>query len=140
MMSTILAMDYFGPWQNHPDVTDEVRSNAEELLLRVNALLEDAFRDGIDLSLNKQTDSYVSGTQYGGFRPQSCPIGAPKSAHKTGQAVDIYDPWDALDEWIDKHPACLETHDLYREASSATRKWCHLSTRAPGSKKRTFLP
>ena len=140
MMSTILAMDYFGPWQNHPDVTDEVRSNAEELLLRVNALLEDAFRDGIDLSLNKQTDSYVSGTQYGGFRPQSCPICAPKSAHKTGQAVDIYDPWDALDEWIDKHPACLEAHDLYREASSATRRWCHLSTRAPKSGKRTFLP
>ena len=32
----------------------------------------------------------AAGRQYCGWRPQDCPIGAPKSMHKLGRAVDIH--------------------------------------------------
>ena len=134
----IFLSDYLGSWFDHPDVSKERKENAEELLDRVNALLLDAAAHNITLEENPCTGTYVSGEQYGGFRPQSCKIGAPFSAHKIGMAVDIYDPDNALDNWISD--GILAKHDLYRESPSATRGWCHLTTRAPRSGKRTFLP
>lgn len=134
----IFLREYFGQWVDHKDATDERKANAEELLDRVNALLLEADAHEIDLIENPATGSYVSGTRYGGFRPQDCDQGAPNSAHKTGSAVDIYDPNNALDNWI--NDGILAKHDLYREAPQATRGWCHLSTREPKSGKRTFMP
>lgn len=132
--------EYLGIWKDHPDVTPLVIQNAKELLKRVNALIEEVEGKNLKLSVNKKTKSQISGDTLGGFRPQSCPIGAKNSSHKTGQAVDVFDPADSLDWIIDKHPELLVKHNLYREAASATRTWCHLSTRAPKSGKRTFLP
>lgn len=134
----IFMRDYLGEWFDHPDVTKEIRANAEELLDRVNALLLEADAHEVELIENPATGTYVSGSQYGGFRPQSCTIGAVYSAHKQGQAVDIYDPHNALDNWISD--GILAKFDLYREAPTATRGWCHLGTRATRSGKRTFLP
>ena len=139
-MNYILVDDYFGPWRNHPDVTDERLNNALVLLDKVNALLEEAFLDGIDLDINPATGSYVSGKTYGGFRPQDCPQGAPQSSHKQGMAVDIYDPHNTLDEWCFKHQDRLAHHNLYMESPTATPKWLHLTTRAPKSLKRVFMP
>jgi hypothetical protein len=134
----IFVADYFGPWAGHKDATDEVKVNAFNLLEKVNALLDEAFRNEIDLPDNPATGTLISGSTYGGFRPQECPQGAPNSSHKVGRGVDIYDPENALDNWItDK---ILEKYDLYRENPLATRHWCHLSDRAPGSGKRTFSP
>lgn len=139
-MTYLTISDYFGKWRNHPDATAEVVANAEILIQRVNVLLDDAFRDGVNFHLNALTNSYVSGKEYGGFRPQSCPQGAPKSSHKQGKAVDIFDKNNDLDEWLLKHQSLLERYGLYMEHPGATPRWCHLTTRAPGSGKRVFFP
>jgi hypothetical protein len=60
--------------------------------------------------------------------------------------VDVYDPKDRIDGWLDTFEAPdgmntkLEERALYREHPSATPGWCHLTTRPPGSRKRTFYP
>lgn len=134
----ITLNDYFGKWINHPDATDEIKVNAGKLLSRINPLLDAAFEAGIDLNINPKTKTLISGTQYGGFRPQDCPQGSPQSSHKQGRGIDVFDPENALDKWItDKS---LEKFGLYREAPLDTNTWCHLTDRAPGSGKRTFKP
>lgn len=61
-------------------------------------------------------------------------------------AVDLYDPEDLIDAYISKFDlpngdnTLLRDCGLYREHPSATPGWCHLTTRAPKSKKRTFYP
>jgi len=131
---------YFGCWLKCRDVTEQVIDNAEKLLDAVSKLMALADYDNVPLPINPDTDSQVSGREYGGFRPRECIglIGSRKSAHLQGLAVDIYDPTNALDEWITD--GVLETCGLYREHPSATHGWCHLTTRAPGSGKRTFYP
>ena len=68
------------------------------------------------------------------------------SSHKEARAVDVYDPSDRLDEWLDTFEhgdgdnTRLEQHGLYREAPASTPTWCHLTTRAPHSGRRTFAP
>ena len=134
----ITIKDYFGKWMTNKDVTDPVRENAKELIARVNMLLDWYRKTGGELHYNPCTGNCVSGETFGGFRPQFCTIGAPASAHKTGMAVDVYDPDGKLDDWITD--SILETVNLYREAPSATAGWTHLSIRAPKSGKRSFLP
>lgn len=134
----ILISDYFGKWADHPDATPHVKENASMLVQAVNMLLEDAYEFGLDLPINPKTGTHISGTQYGGFRPQDCPEGAPSSSHKVGRGVDIYDPLNELDNWITD--TILERRGLYRESPMVTRGWVHLTDRAPGSGRRTFLP
>ncbi len=134
----ISVADYFGPWLNHPDATEERKANAQALLERVNNLLDDAFLDYVDLVDNPVTETLISGKTYGGFRPQDCPQGASNSSHKIGRGVDIYDPQNYLDNWLTD--AILERHELYREAPLYTPRWCHLTDRAPGSGNRSFMP
>ena len=127
--------DYFGKWLDSPDVTPQVLTNAGFLLQCVNALL---IEYPYGLKTNPKTGSNVSGETYGGFRPQDCLQGAAKSSHKEGKAVDIFDPDDSLDDWLGEQ--ILEKYNLYREHPDATQTWCHLTTRAPASGKRTFRP
>jgi len=130
--------DYFGPWWDDPDATPAHKAAAEALLARVNALLEEAANNGIEMPKNPQTASFVSGQNGGGFRPSSYPVGALHSAHKEGRAVDVYDRGNALDHWLNDR--LLEEFGLYREHPTATPGWCHLTDRAPPSGKRTFSP
>lgn len=134
----ITLEDYFGTFADHPDATPERKANAETLLDRVNALLNDAETDGLPGPINPATGSRVSGETLGGFRPQDAAQGAPKSNHKQGRAIDIFDPGNKLDAWLDD--AKLEHFDLYREAPDATRGWCHLASVPPASGRRTFRP
>lgn len=134
----ITIAEYAGKWIDSKDFTIERQNNAATLLRQVNLLINAAQRAGIEIKVNPITGSLVSGTQYGGFRPQSCPIGAPQSAHKTGMAIDIYDPENKLDDWI--NDSILTQYLLYREHPESTPKWCHLSTRSPKSGRRTFYP
>lgn len=138
MGAHITLEELFGRWLHHPDATDVRRANGVELLAKVNPLLQCAAEAGIALRTNPTTGSLVSGKDYGGFRPQSCSEGAPGSAHKQGKAVDIFDPEGELDDWLDDSK--LEQFGLYREHPAATRGWCHLTDRAPGSGRRTFMP
>ena len=118
--------------------------NARDLLARVAGLLTDAMADGaydqtwVNPNTRTRISGSVGGDGDGGFRTPGSRTGAPRSAHKEGCAVDVYDPLNRLDYWITD--AVLEKHGLYREAPSATPGWCHLQTRAPGSGRRTFQP
>jgi len=134
----LTLVDYFGRWINHPDATPERKANAMVLIDKVNRLLAKAFVSGIVLPVNPNTDCCVSGETFGGFRPQECPQGAPHSSHKEGAGVDIFDPKNALDDWLTDE--LLEEFDLYREHPDDTKHWCHLTYRRPNSGHRTFKP
>lgn len=130
--------DYYGKWGEHADLTEARRDNSVVLCERVNGLLAEAVADGVKLHTNPDTGTLISGQSFGGFRPQFCKQGAPLSSHKDGKGVDVYDPFNDLDEWITDE--ILARHDLYREHPSATEDWCHLTTRRPNSGNRTFYP
>ena len=134
----ITLEQYFGPYCTHPDAGAGMYQAADAMLEKVNGLLAQAEADAVPLPVNPKTGSQVSGTENGGFRPQACPIGAPKSAHKQARAVDVYDPGGELDGWLTDE--ILTAHGLYREHPDDTQGWCHLSDKAPGSGKRTFKP
>lgn len=132
--SLITLNQYAGAWLKSEDFNDRCKSNATELLKRVNLLLADY---GL-VPNNPTTQSQVSGALYGGFRPQACRIGATNSAHKEGSAVDVYDPQGLLSKWLTDNPERLIKFNLYREHPSQTLTWAHLTMRAPNSQKRTF--
>jgi hypothetical protein len=119
--------------------TPDQATNALNLLSIVNPLLyEYTKQTGEEVEINKATGSVISGQTEGGFRLPDCPQGAPNSSHKQAMAVDVYDPYNHIDDWLTDE--ILERFGLYRENPSATKSWAHLTTRAPGSGKRTFLP
>jgi len=150
----ITLQDYFGRYAQHPDAGPGMWSNADDLISRVNELKEWARAAGIPVNeIDADTNSEISGSSVatgggnGGFRPQKCPVGAPDSAHKDAKALDDFDPSDALDNWISefddeggRRNTILEKFGLYREAPAVTPGWCHLTTRRPGSGKRTYNP
>lgn len=137
----ITIAQYVGIHASSLDWTLQRQANAVILIEKVNALLDELNAShSYNVAINPRTNSIVSGETFGGFRPQSCPIGAANSAHKTGQAVDIFDPNETLDTILTKYPEYLLKYDLYREAPGSTLSWCHLQTRKTLSGKRTFLP
>ena len=139
----ITIEQYFGEKILSADATPERLDNAEELLIRVNGLLAQAYADeGYFNDLDPDTGTQISGSKGGagdgGFRLQKSKTGAKNSKHKDADAVDVFDSGNVLDDWLtDK---ILEVHSLYREAPSATPGWCHLQKSSPGSKRRTFNP
>lgn len=135
---SITLDQYFGKYATHPDAGPGMYAAAESMLEKVNRLLGEAEITLGEIPVNPATNSQVSGSENGGFRPQDCPIGAPKSSHKQARAVDIYDPHNKLDDWIDDE--ILTGYGLYREHPDDTQHWCHLTDKAPGSGKRTFHP
>lgn len=128
----ITLADYFGHYANHPDATPEIREAAEKMLRQVDMLLNVMKADGCTLLWNPHTSNLVSGSGNGGFRPQDCPIGAPKSKHKTGHGVDIYDPYRELAKWCYAHPDGLQTLGLCMENARWTPSWLHLQDIPPG--------
>lgn len=118
---TITIEQYYG----------EQGQKAKNLLAHVNPLLDKARADGLAIPEG------VSG-EHGGFRLQDCTIGAQYSSHKDSQAIDIPDPNNHLDDWLTD--AILEEYGLYREHPYSTIGWCHLTTKAPASGHRTFVP
>ena len=144
----IVLDEYFGKYKDHPDATIEKMENASDLLGRVNALMEEAFLDGIDFRVNPVTLCHVAGSGNGGFRPRDCCEGAPQSSHKDGKGVDVYDghrgDGQAFGTWCAAHLDKLEKHGLYMENPLSTvgkwTAWVHLTTRQPASGRRIFIP
>lgn len=137
----IRVSEYVGVHIQSPDWTQPRRLNSVMLLDRVNRLLDFMQSEhGVEMLINPTTKSQIAGKTLGGFRPQviTPPQGSPNSAHKNGEAVDIYDPLNTLDKALNDE--ILTQFDLYREHPDDTVTWCHLSTRAPRSGKRTFKP
>ena len=141
MTTSIVSIpDYFGPWSLHADVTMQVMSDAMDFLPKVNALLQEAIDGGVVLEINPRTKTYVAGETYGGFRPQSCPQGAPASSHKVGRGIDIYDPENELDGFLMLHQKLLKDRELFIEAPESTPRWTHITNRPPNSGKTVFNP
>lgn len=136
----ITLEQYFGKWLNTADATADIKENAEQLLAQVDELIGRAEIDGIVFHVNPQTQSIISGQVYGGFRPQSCKIGAPASAHKQGMAVDVYDPKNEIDAWCMDNLDKLEEFGIYIEHPGKTPGWCHMAIKAPKSGNRVFYP
>lgn len=135
----ISLLDYFGGKQHSPEQEDA----ADDLLLRANALIDEAVADGdFKREADPDTGCEISGARGGsgdgGFRLSNAVTGAFNSSHKQAKAVDVYDPYGALDDWITDET--LERHGLYREDPKDTPGWTHLTTRPPKSGKRTFIP
>lgn len=141
----ISLADYYGIHSKSIDLTPGRRANAQRLLTAVNRLIALGMKEGLVFPVNPNTKSQVSGETYGGFRPQDCKIGAPNSAHKECQAIDLYDPNDggAIDTWLMTSKAAKELYEdlgLYFESPSATIGWSHWSIRRPASGSRFFKP
>lgn len=139
----ITLPDYFNSKFDHPEATEAMKDNARQLLDRVNALLDEArqagvYGDWIDADTGTCVSGSRGGSGDGGFRLQASATGAPRSAHKTARAVDVFDPKDELDKWVSD--AILSRHGLYREAGEKTPGWLHVQSIAPGSGRRTFMP
>jgi hypothetical protein len=138
--------DYIGIHRNSPDWTPERQHNAQ-LLIAASTLLQMRLQsDGVHFHTNPKTGTTISGETYGGFRPQDCPQGAPNSAHKEGLAVDRYDPFNEIDDWLLAHEEVLKELGIYIEHPTpsgtyrGTPYWSHWSIRAPGSKHHIFYP
>ena len=137
MMAITLAQ-YAGIHSTNPDWTLVRTQNAVNLLTAVNSLLDMLVGLGVPMPINPATKSQISGQTFGGFRPECCQQGAPNSSHKDAKGIDLFDPHEDIDDAITD--AMLTMFGLYREAPSATKGWCHLTTRAPKSGHRSFLP
>lgn len=136
----ITVAEYVGLWSLSEDWTKERQANAFKLLLAVTALMNEMQSDWIVFRTNLSTHTQVSGETFGGFRPQSCPIGSPHSAHKEGLAVDIYDPDGKIDVWCMTHQDRLKFHGIYIEHPDSTPGWSHWTIRAPRSGHTVFYP
>lgn len=143
------SREKFGQKLSHPDATPERQQRAVTLLDRVNRLLLWAVEGGIIQANQHDEDTgcCISGTKNGagdgGFRLQGSGTGSPRSKHKEGAAVDVYDPGDKLDNALTDD--ILKEYGLFREHPSATPGWCHLQILPPGSwsadnDRRTFYP
>ena len=131
----ITVAEYFG----HKPHTPEHEAAATELLNRVEKLCATV---AWDFPLDPDTGTSISGSRGGagdgGFRLPTATTGAAMSSHKEAKAVDVVDPDNELDNLITD--ALLTAYELYREAPKSTLGWCHLTTRAPKSGRRTFPP
>lgn len=147
----ITVEEYFG--KPH---TQEQLAAAVNLLERVAALGNQAAdAAAFHWPVDRDTGCCISGSTGsdgdGGFRTPSSRTGAPESSHRIakpgeGAGVDVFDPSDLLDAWLDQFEdgaggnSKLAEHGLYREHPDDTPGWCHLTTRAPASGHRTFHP
>jgi len=133
----IYVVEYFR--KPHTKAQEEA---ASALLVQVEALRLEAEKAGVVRATDPDTDCEISGIKNGsgdgGFRSPESKTGASGSAHRSGEAVDIYDPDNHLDNWITDE--VLTRYGLYREDPLRTPGWCHLQSRSPGSGKRTFQP
>lgn len=137
--------------------TPAQRAAAIDLIRRRNALRAEYYaatgRQGPDIDPDTGTEisGKKGGTGGGGFR-LDFEEGSPNSSHKIkdprrGAGIDDSDQNNDFDDWLTlfdrdggRYNDMLEKHGLYREHPSATPTWCHLTTRAPASGKRTFYP
>jgi hypothetical protein len=113
-----------------PELTQEVKDNALNLLDKVNRLLE-------ELKISKVSVS-------SGFRTSDANAkianAAKKSNHLRGLAIDLADSDGKLDELFMRNLDKLEKFELYLESPESTTGWSHLQSVAPKSGNRVFKP
>lgn len=113
---------------DHEECTTTVRINAAITAERVSGLLQRLGLDG-DVSSGFRTSAANGSAK-----------GAKRSAHMSGEAVDLVDPQGVIKDAVMAHPHVLAEFDLYMENPQHTPTWCHLQTRSTKSGNRVFLP
>lgn len=136
----ITLEDYVGVWKDSPDWNQDCQTAAAFLLAKCEDLEKEMVSNGVVFKVNPKTHTQVSGEVYGGFRPQACPIGAPNSHHKKGEAVDRYDPDKRIQRWCMAHQSRLKAHGIFIEHPDSTPTWCHWQSVPPSSGKTVFQP
>lgn len=135
----------------HKPYTAQHEAAAIDLLDRRQRLRNEYYEaTGRGPDIDPDTGTEISGSKNGngdgGFRLQTATTGKPGSSHKEARGLDDSDQDNAFDKWLDQFEdgrggnSKLQEYGLYREHPSTTPTWCHLTTRAPGSGKRTFYP
>ena len=111
------------------ELTDDKRSNAEEMIDKANQLLE---RFGETRKVNS------------GWRPasiNSATVGAAqKSKHMTCEAIDLEDKDGSFGRWCLENLDVLQELGLWMENPEKTKTWVHVQTIAPRSGNRVFNP
>ena len=91
----------------------------------------DQLREDLGFSLFVNNWAVGGSRKFSGYRPRSCPIGAPASAHKSGAAIDLHTRTGA-------HMGALRARivklgHIYgftrMEDPASTPSWCHIDTR-----------
>jgi hypothetical protein len=119
------------------ELTSAIRVNAAVTVERANRLLA-AYTDSTGDDRHRTVNS--------GWRPPAVNAvirGAAKaSRHMTGEAVDIEDDDDSLDEWCMTGPGqdALIECGLWLEHPDATPRWAHVQSVPPRSGNRVFRP
>ena len=120
------------------DLTPEIVRNAGHLLRKVNNLI--VLMHDVEVESHPVTGNPITS----GWRPPAINAGtrnaAPRSHHMSGNAVDLYDPVGAIDDWCMGHLDFLAEAGLWMEHPSATKGWCHLQQMPPRSGRRVFWP
>lgn len=150
MSIAINTAEYFGPYLADPSVTPVVLAHSADLLTKVNYVYGIAHLAGCSLPDNPSTGSGVSGSGHGGFRSPLCTVGAINSLHRTGEAVDRYDPSRKFASWCLAHQDILVDQGLWMEDPCWTVTlgfdgkvvggWVHLQTKPPKSGLRVYRP
>lgn len=114
------------------DLTEEVKSNALELLSTVDQFLTELNFEGV-LKISS------------GFRPAAVNAAtagsAKRSLHMSGRALDIEDPDGLLDQAIKARPELLDKYGLWLENPEFTPGWAHLDMGNRSARPiRIFLP
>jgi len=139
-MIPLTLTQYLGHYDDDR-ITPEVRANAERLLAIVNTALTAAEADGVQLHVNPHTGNYIGGSGNGGVRPPDSPVGAAKSGHKRGTAIDPYDPHRGLAAWSWKNKARLELLGIRAmERPEWTPTWVHWQIEPVASGVFAFIP
>jgi len=139
-MTPITLAQYLGPYDDDR-ITPEVRANAERLLAIINPVLAAAEADGVVLEIDPDTGSHIGGNGNGGVRPLNSPVGAAKSAHKRGTAVDLYDPERKLAAWAWANKARMELLGVRAiERPEWTPSWLHCQSEPVASGVFAFIP
>ncbi len=141
-MKVTLENYWMGRDQKYPlALTTDIRRNAERTVALVNQLLQEAELAGVSLDRTADGNPLSSG-----WRPPEVNAAtsgaARRSLHMTGEAADIFDPDGELDDWLmtDAGQAVLVRLGLWLEHPGSTRRWSHVQTRPPASKRRVFYP
>lgn len=142
-VTELFLTDYFGA--HIGTAPSEHYSNASALLSKVNVVLAAFVADGGKLHIDPDTGTLISGAKGGsgdgGYRLATSATGAPNSRHKSGQAVDVYDPNRDLARWVMKNqPLVHQQLGLSIERPEWTPNWVHFQSVPPGSGVFAFIP
>ncbi len=132
-----MGRDATHSWQ----LGSDLRAEAGRTVEVANKLLVLAKVGGVTLDFVPGTASIVTS----GWRPADVnaitPNAKPRSLHIRCQAIDLYDPYGDLDEWLLANAdTVFKDLGLWLEHPAATRGWAHVQTRPPGSGRRVFYP